>query len=160
MEWTYDGRAVLETDLVGHVALVYLITCTKNGKYYIGKKRLIKKTSKKPLKGKKRKRITYAESDWRSYFGSSDALKEDLEKFGPECFTREVLVFCKTLGASSYIEAKYQFITDCILDTRSYNVWISCRSRAEHLKGIDHEVIALAGNRLTGTIAALSDVHG
>ena len=152
MEWTYDGKPVTDADLDGYVALVYLIRCTKNGKWYLGKKRLIKKTSKNPLKGKKRKRIIYSESDWRSYYGSSDELKKDLVEMGEEHFTREVLVFCKTLGASSYVEAKCQFITDCILDKKSYNVWISCRSRAEHLKGIDHEKITKGINRLLSLV--------
>jgi hypothetical protein len=157
MEWTYDGRAVTEADLDGNVAFVYIITNTLNGKYYIGKKRLTKKTSKKPLKGKKRKRISYSESDWRSYYGSSDDLKKDIELLGPGYFTREVLVFCKTLGASSYIEAYYQFISNCILDTKSYNVWISCRSRAEHLKGIDHESIDRGSKALFAQISQVDD---
>lgn len=146
--WLFEGRPVTEADHAGMVAFVYLIERIDTGKRYIGKKRLIKKTSKKPLKGKKRKRVSYGESDWRDYFGSNDELKRDVAELGPENFTREVLVFCKTLGASSYVEARYQFLTDCICDITYYNAWISVRTRVEHLKGIDHEDVRRGAERL------------
>ena len=38
---------------------VYLITNTVDGKKYIGKKQIEKKTKRPPLKGKKRKRIIH-----------------------------------------------------------------------------------------------------
>lgn len=140
--WIYDGREATDEDAEGYVAFVYLITRLDTGRKYIGKKRLIKKTSRKPLKGKKRKRVSYSQSDWKTYFGSNDELNRDVLELGESNFRREILVWCKTLGASSYVEAKYQFITDCICSNSYYNVWISCRSRSEHLKGIDHEVVA------------------
>lgn len=153
--WIYDGKEVTDEDVQHYVAYVYLITNKISGRKYIGKKRLIKKTSRKPLKGKKRKRVSYGASDWRDYFGSNDELLKDVEELGKENFSREILVFCKTLGASSYIEAKFQFITDCIIDPNYYNVWISCRSRKEHLKGIDHEGIRKGQRLLQGSDSSL-----
>ena len=38
---------------------IYEITNTINGKKYIGKKQMTRKIKRKPLKGKKRKRIDY-----------------------------------------------------------------------------------------------------
>lgn len=130
-------------------SFVYCITRNDTGRRYLGKKRLIKKTSKKPLKGKKRKRVTYSSSDWRDYFGSNEELSREVAELGPDMFTREILVFCRTLGASSYVEAKYQFITDCIVDKNYYNIWLSVRCRAEHLKGIDHEDVRRGAARLS-----------
>ena len=45
---------------------IYEITNITNGKKYIGKKQMVRRIKRKPLKGKKRKRIDFIESDWKS----------------------------------------------------------------------------------------------
>mgnify|MGYP001158086089 FL=1 len=108
-------------------AFVYLITNKKNGKKYVGKKLAKFKTTKPPLKGKKNKRRGYKESDWREYWGSSDHLKDDVEKYGEENFIREILHYCPTRGISSYLEAKEQFDREVLLSDDYYNGIINVR---------------------------------
>ena len=107
-QWTYQGNPVDQLP-EGCIGFVYLITNTTNNKKYIGKKLGQFKKTKPPLKGKKRKRRTTVESDWRTYSGSSEHLNEDIKNLGEEKFTREILHFCTTRGQLSYLEAKEQF---------------------------------------------------
>jgi hypothetical protein len=135
MTWLYNGRPVSDKDTDGFVAFVYVIEHTKTGRKYFGKKRLRKKVSKKPLKGKKRRRISYKESDWKDYWGSNEALQKEVAEQGPKSFTRTILRLCKTLSESSYYEAKIQFVEDVLLQPgKFYNEWISVRLRATHFK--------------------------
>ena len=46
---------------------IYEITNTINQKKYIGKKQCKSKLKRKPLKGKRNKRIEIKESDWKVY---------------------------------------------------------------------------------------------
>ena len=113
---------------------VYIITNTKNQKSYVGKKLFwFKKT--KVLKGKKKR--YRAESDWRTYYGSSPSLNQDLEAFGSDKFKREIIKLCRSKGECSYYEAKTQFDRDVLLNRDMwYNDWIICRV---HRKHINHE---------------------
>lgn len=126
MQWTYQGEPVdvLPEDCE---AFVYLITNKQNGRMYVGKKLAKFKKTKPPLKGKKRKRRELVESDWRDYWGSSDHLKADVEDLGPECFTREILHYCATRGAASYLEAKEQFDREVLMTDDYYNGIINVR---------------------------------
>ena len=126
MQWTYQGKPVEEIPQE-FIGFVYLITNLTNGKKYIGKKLSQFKKTRPPLKGKKRKRRTLVESDWRDYWGSSDNLQADLEKLGPENFTREILYFCTTRGQLSYLEAKEQFDREVLLTDEYYNGIINVR---------------------------------
>ena len=78
-DWYYKNKIVKDIP-EGMIGFVYLITNTTNDKKYIGKKLAQFKRSKPPLKGRKNKRRTLVESDWRDYYGSSDELNEDIEK--------------------------------------------------------------------------------
>ena len=135
MTWFYNGKPVTEEDVEPYKAFVYVIENIHTGRKYIGKKRLIKKISKKPLKGKKRRRIVYKPSDWQDYYGSNDVLQEEVRAQGPQAFVRTILRFCKTLSESSYHEARQQFLEDVLLHpNKYYNSWISVRLRSSHLK--------------------------
>ena len=81
MTWTYQGKEVVELpqDVVG---FVYIITNTTNDRQYIGKKLAKFSRTKPPLKGKKNKRRTKVDSYWKDYYGSSDALNEDIGILG------------------------------------------------------------------------------
>jgi hypothetical protein len=133
--WVYKGNVVdeLPEDCVG---FVYLIVNTLNGKKYIGKKlSKFSKTSYKvvTLKNgtKKRKKIrSKIDSDWKTYWSSSEDLKKDVETLGESNFTREILKYCSSKNELSYYEAKYQFDEDVLLhEDKWYNKWISVKVR-------------------------------
>ena len=124
--WTHLGEVVeeLPEDCVG---FVYLITNLVNDKKYIGKKLARFKVTKPPLKGKKRKRRSTKESDWRDYWGSSDHLNNDVILFGEDKFTREILYLCPSRGLLSYLEAKEQFDRKVLESDEYYNGIINVR---------------------------------
>ena len=126
MQWTYQGKIV---EQIGeeYVGFVYLITNLTNDRKYIGKKLAQFKVTKKPLKGKKNKRRSTKESDWRDYWGSSDKLNEDVQTLGPENFTREILYYCTSRGELSYLEAKEQFDREVLKTDEYYNGIINVR---------------------------------
>ena len=124
--WLYKQKEVTELP-EDCEAFVYLITNNTNNKKYVGKKLAKFKTTKPPLKGKKNKRRGYKESDWRTYRGSNDYLKEDVIKLGEDNFTREILYFCPSRGVASYLEAKEQFDREVLLSDDYYNGIINVR---------------------------------
>jgi Putative endonuclease segE, GIY-YIG domain len=138
-EWIYQGNPITEIE-ESVIGFIYIITQISTGKKYIGKKKsFFKKTSYKVVKlkngTKKRKKIrSLVPSDWATYFGSSDALKAEIEKCGVDDFTREIVIFCKSESELTYQESKLQFSTDCLLKPDEYwNSWIMCRVRRDHL---------------------------
>lgn len=126
MQWTYQDKIVDEIS-EEYVGFVYLITNLSNNRKYIGKKLAKFKVTKKPLKGKKNKRRSTKESDWRTYWGSSDNLNADVEHLGPENFTREILYYCTSRGELSYLEAKEQFDRKVLETEEYYNGIINVR---------------------------------
>ena len=126
MQWTYKGDIVEEVP-EGIVGFVYQITNTTNGRMYIGKKLAEFKKAKPPLKGRINKRRYTVESDWKDYFGSSDALTEDVVKLGKDKFTREILFYCKSRAELSYIEAREQFARKVLESNDYYNGHIRVR---------------------------------
>lgn len=126
MSWYYNNNEITELP-EGCEAFVYLITNLTNNKKYVGKKLAKFKTTKPPLKGKKNKRRGTKESDWRTYWGSNDHLKEDVLNLGEDKFTREILYFCTSRGIASYLEAKEQFDREVLLTDDYYNGIINVR---------------------------------
>ena len=126
MSWRYKNQMVTELpdDCEG---FVYLITNLIDNRKYVGKKLARFKTTKPPLPGKKNKRRGTVESDWRDYWGSSDKLNEDVQKLGPENFSREILYFCNSRGLMSYLEAKEQFDRRVLESDEYYNGIINVR---------------------------------
>ena len=106
---------------------IYEITNITNSKKYIGKKQMVRKIRRNPLKGKKRKRIDFVESDWKTYTGSSDALNIDIATLGLDQFVFKILKFCGSKFELSYFEAKMQFEKDVLLSEDYYNGIINCR---------------------------------
>jgi hypothetical protein len=132
MQWMYNNEPVTElpTDCVG---FVYQITCTVNGRMYIGKKLARFKTLRYKMhmqkNGKKvRKRIRGAvPSDWQDYYGSSDALNKDIEHYGKDKFHREILYYCKSKAECNYVEAREQFARRVLESDQYYNGHIRVR---------------------------------
>ena len=141
MQWTFKGKTV-ETLPEDCEAFVYLITNKQNGMMYVGKKLAKFKTTKPPLKGKKNKRRGTKESDWKTYWGSSDHLNADVLELGEDKFTREILYYCPSRGVLSYLEAKEQFDRKVLESDEYYNGIINVRVGSskiltEHLKKVD-----------------------
>ncbi len=126
MNWTYKGKEITEIP-DEYEGFVYLITNLTNNQKYIGKKLAKFKTTKPPLKGKKNKRRGYKESDWKTYWGSSDRLNADVAALGEDKFTREILYLCKGRGEMSYIEAREQFDRRVLETDDYYNGIINVR---------------------------------
>jgi hypothetical protein len=129
--WLYEDKEfVLDGDWYG---FVYLIENLLNGRKYIGRKYLTK-AGYKTVKGKRKK--IRVESDWDDYYGSSSALKEDIDHYGKDNFRRTILRLCKSRGECNYFETKYIFDNDAILDPKYYNTWVSCKIQASHVKAL------------------------
>jgi len=126
MSWTHQNQLVEEIP-EGYIGFVYLITNLTTGQKYIGKKLAQFKKTRPPLKGKKLKRRSTVESDWRNYWGSSDKLQADVHALGPEKFTREILYYCKSKAEMSYLEAREQFERRVLETDEYYNGIINCR---------------------------------
>ena len=140
MTWYYQGEIIeeLPEDCEG---FVYLITNLTNDRKYVGKKLAKFKKVRPPLKGKKNKRRSKVESDWRDYWGSSDNLLADVAELGPDKFKREILYLCPSRGIMSYLEAKEQFDRRVLETDEYYNGIINVRVGGsnilrEHLKTI------------------------
>lgn len=140
-QWQYQSTPFLDPseDTVG---FVYIITNLVDGRRYIGKKNFWgTKTSQKTVVVKstglkKKKKIrTKIPSDWKTYYGSNDELKKDVERLGADNFSREIIRLCSSKGEMSYFEARYQFEHDVILHpSKFYNVWIMVRTHRVHIK--------------------------
>jgi hypothetical protein len=107
--WLYKDKEYKGEDIQDWLGFVYLITNLATGKKYIGKK-LLWFSKQRIIKGKKKK--TKVESDWRTYWSSSEEVKADVLKLGESMFKREILHFCLNKGSTSYYEAKEQFINE------------------------------------------------
>ena len=116
MGWLYNG-VEFEEPLDEHYGFVYRITNMQTHRMYIGKKLFwFKKT--KILKGKKKRYL--APSDWKDYYGSSIALKKDIDLIGVNQFKREIIMMCKNKGECSYYESKAQFDHAVLLNPEMY----------------------------------------
>jgi|TARA_R110000803_G_scaffold119122_1_gene187402 hypothetical protein len=142
--WTYNNIVVndLPDDVEG---FVYVITNLVDNRKYIGKKLARFKTTKPPLKGRKNKRRGTKESDWRTYWGSSDHLNADVKKLGPDKFTREIIHYCPSRGILSYMEAKEQFDRKVLETDEYYNGIINVRVGSskilqEHLQSLKTKI--------------------
>ena len=102
--WSYNGRPFTSNDIQNYFGFVYLIQNNLNGRKYIGRKYL---WSFRTPKGKKRK--VKSESDWKNYYGSCPELKEDIDKFGRENFSRTILSLHKTKGKTNFEETRQLF---------------------------------------------------
>jgi hypothetical protein len=131
INWIYDSKDFTE-DLIGdNYGFVYQITNLTNNRKYIGKK-FFYSSKTKQVKGKKKK--YKVQSDWQTYYGSSDSLMKDVLTLGHENFSREILHLCRSKGECGYLEAKEQFVRGVMESEDYYNTWIMVRVRKSHIK--------------------------
>lgn len=122
--WQLSTNVSLKEDTFG---FIYEICNKVTGRRYIGKKQCLTKLKRKPLKGRKNKRIEIKESDWRTYTGSSKELNEDIVKYGKENFTFTILKTCESKWELGYREIKEQIARDVILRDDYYNGILNVR---------------------------------
>jgi len=127
--WIYKHNVVEDlTDLPRETfGFVYLITCLKTNKYYVGKKQVIsrikkKLTKKEKLELKTRKTFKYIikESDWLNYNSSCRELQEDIKKLGEDKFKKEIIEICFNKKDLTYKEVYHQFRLQ-VLEKDTYN---------------------------------------
>jgi hypothetical protein len=111
--WTLDGKVFDSEDIGDSYGFVYLIT-TPNGQKYIGRKYF---WSVRKVKGKSRRQRS--ESDWKSYYGSSDIIKEQIKQSDKSQFKREIISLHSTAGRVNYEEVREQFAHE-VLEREDY----------------------------------------
>ena len=133
-EWTYNNKP-FDSDMIGdYVGFVYEVYDTQTEMKYIGKKKFWSKVTRPPLKGKKNKRRSLKESDWKSYYGSSEVVKNLVENTGEWRFKRKIIRLCKTAGEMSYYEMKEQIENDVLLKPNEYhNAFVGGKIHRRHL---------------------------
>lgn len=108
--WIYEGEE-FTSEMIGEWhSFVYLIHCKPTGQMYVGKKVFKNKKTLPPLKGKKRKRVKWTESDWQSYWSSSKYVHDLVEKYGEEEFVREIISLHPDKREANYHELMYQIV--------------------------------------------------
>lgn len=120
----------LPKDLDEYQGMIYLITNTVTGKKYIGKKNFWTIRKLPPLKGKKNKRHVKKETDWQTYYGSSEYLSSEIKKYGEESFTRECIALCYNKWQLAYYEGFFQYHCEVLLSDKWYNglIAVKCHS--------------------------------
>jgi len=96
-------------------------------RYYIGTKQLLKRVKRKPLKGKSKNRISFVDNDVEKYWGSSKRLLTDIEKYGIDYFSREVIELCYSKFHCKYAELQWQIKCNALIDERFYNNMLNVR---------------------------------
>lgn len=122
--WVLSENVQVNEETFG---FIYEIKNNITNKKYIGKKQIKSKIRRKPLKGKKRCRIDFKESDWKTYTGSSNDLNEDIKKYGKENFTFTILKTCSCKWELAYFECKIQLEKNVLLKEDYYNGIINVR---------------------------------
>jgi hypothetical protein len=124
--WLYHDSPFepIELDPKKIYGFVYLIENLVNGRKYVGKKLFFFKGFKTVKKKKKR---ILVESDWKTYYGSSNALQKDLDEIGKINFRRVILHLCTSKSECSYLEMKEQVERNAILSDKYYNDQIRVR---------------------------------
>lgn len=137
--WAYNDIEFTSEMISDYVGFVYVITNLINKKKYVGKKIFQSKRTLPPLKGKTRKRKVVKESDWMSYYGSSEEVKCLVEEQGPEVFHREILHLCKSKGEMSYLELYEQITREVLLSDEYYNGIIQAKIHRSHVRSLKDE---------------------
>ena len=123
--WINTGDTIPENS----IGFIYKIVNTTNEKKYIGKKLLQFKVCKKPLKGRKNKRRSTKESDWRTYTGSCKQLNDDILQIGEVNFRFEILCWCPSKSLLNYEEIKQIILANALFDKNYYNEYVGGRVR-------------------------------
>ncbi len=136
MMWTYNGKEFTIDDVGDYYGFIYRITNLDNGHDYIGRKYFKSNRKLQPLKGRKNKRHKIVDTDWQTYYGSSNRLLADIELLGKDHFKREIILLCDTRGETNYREAEIQFKERVLLREDNYNGIIAIKLGIGSVKNI------------------------
>jgi len=128
MSWLLCGSEYIDDGI--SFGFVYLIENTITGRKYIGRK-YFTQAGYKQVNGKRKK--IRKPSDWATYYGSNETLKEDVSILGEDKFVRTILHLCKTKSECSYLETYEIFNRHALLSENYYNDWVSTKVRRAHL---------------------------
>jgi len=128
MNWLLCGSEYIDDGL--SFGFVYMIENTITGRKYIGRK-YFTQAGYKQVNGKRKK--IRKPSDWATYYGSNETLKEDVSILGEDKFVRTILHLCKTKSECSYLETYEIFNRHALLSENYYNDWVSAKIRKAHL---------------------------
>lgn len=132
-DWSYKNGTYtsLEDFPKNCFGFIYLIKNKKTETFYIGKKylyhnlkRKLSKKDKALLEGIGRKptyEITQKESDWKTYWGSSKQLLQEIKDQGSENFSRIILDFAFNKKQLTYLEVKHQVVNNALEDPKCLN---------------------------------------
>ena len=115
--WLYNGKPFESDDIQDYFGFVYLIECPATNRRYIGRKYF---WSFRTPKGKSRK--VKSESDWKKYYGSCPELKEDVDKYGRESFSRTIISLHKTKGKTNFEETRQLFKNNVLTESLDIGV--------------------------------------
>ena len=121
VEWTYKGEKYNPTFPIDSYGFIYKLIYD-DGKMYIGKKSFWRLKTLQPLKGKKRKRRSMVESDWRKYEGSSKEIPKEVK-----LISKEIIEFANGKQHLSYLEEKYLHSVGIPINENFYNKNIAGR---------------------------------
>lgn len=110
--WRFNGEVFESSGIEDYFGFVYLISCSKTNRRYIGRKYF---WSFRTPKGKSRK--VKSESDWKNYYGSCPELKTDIKLWGKESFDRTILSLHKTKGKCNYEETRQLFLNNVLTES-------------------------------------------
>jgi hypothetical protein len=109
--WRFNGEIFESSNIQDYFGFVYHIHCATAGRSYVGRKYF---WSFRTPKGKSRK--VKSESDWKKYYGSCPELKEELKKYGKECFERKIISLHKTRGKVNFEETRQLFLNNVLTE--------------------------------------------
>lgn len=138
--WLYKGNSIksISDFPEGIYGFIYEITHIPTGKKYIGKKVLYfernKKLGKKELEVLKEerkakgiggrvplKKKVVSESDWKTYYGSNQEIKDLIKEGKYSEFSREILTLVTSKKLLTYYECKELFIKEVLENQNYYN---------------------------------------
>lgn len=132
--WIYKGKFVDDSISEGYEGFVYIMTHIPTGKRYIGKKAFWNRRKKKPTDKRKSK----MESNWRSYFSSSQDIKDYADN--KDDWRREIVYLCEKMKYANYLEVKLQFAYGVLESDEWFNSNINGLWFSHWLTDIEKEV--------------------
>ena len=137
--WLFKNKVISSIDEMPQdtYGFIYLVTHIPTSRKYIGKKVLyfernvkLGKRELNELKAQRKakgiggrvpsKKKVIKESDWKTYYGSQQEIKELVKLEKESNFKREILKFVSNKKHLTYFECKYLFINEVLENNQEY----------------------------------------